>query len=66
MTAYELSVSQTSPSAHSKLSQYAVPEDRRIAFAVARKGDDTLREVFSFFFRIVWQMDAIADFIEHN
>jgi hypothetical protein len=38
---------QTSPGAHGKLSQDAVAEGRRIAFAVARKGHDALRENFS-------------------
>jgi len=67
-TAYELepSVTQTSPGSHGKLSRYAVPEGRGISLAVARKGDDALREIFSFFLCIVGQMDAVADLIEHN
>jgi hypothetical protein len=58
---------QTSPGAHGKLSQDAVAEGRRIAFAVARKGHDALRENFSFFlFLVVGQAELAADLIKGN
>jgi hypothetical protein len=57
-------MTQTSPSSHGKLSQYAVPEGRRIAFAVARKGYDALRENFSFFLPIAGQVELAANFIK--
>ena len=58
---------KTSPSAHGKLSKEAVAEGRRIAFAVARKGDDALREDFSFvLLLVVGQAELAADPIKGN
>jgi hypothetical protein len=58
---------QISPGAHGKLSQDAVAEGRRIAFAVARKGHDAPRENFSFFlFLVVGQVEPAADLIKGN
>ena len=66
MLATDVGVAQASPSSHGKLSQHSVAEDRRIAFAVACKGDDAVRENFSFFLLIVGQVELAADFIKGN
>ena len=38
MLATDIGVAKASPSSHGKLSQHSVADDRRVAFAVARKG----------------------------
>ena len=59
-------IAHTSPSSHGKLSQYGVAENRRIAFAVARKGDDAFQENFSFFLLIVGQVELVTDLVKSD
>ena len=66
MLAADVGMAQASPSSHGKLSQHSVAEDRGIAFALARKGDNAVRENFSFFLLIVGQVELAADFIKGN
>ena len=58
-------MAHASPGAHGKLSQHAVAEDRRIAFAIARKGDDAPRKNGSFFV-VAGEAELAADFIKGN
>ena len=47
-----------------KLSQHAVAEGRRIVFAASRKGDDALRESFSFCLVVAGKAELVADLIK--
>ena len=59
-------IAHTSPSYHGKLSQHGVAEDRRIAFAVARKLDDAFRDNFPCFLLVVGQVELAANFIKSS
>ena len=54
------SLPQTSPT-HSNLSQSG-----SIAFTLLTKRDEALREIFSFFYRGLGQVEAVANFIEDS
>jgi hypothetical protein len=62
--AHDAGIAQALPRSHGKVSQDAVAEDRRIAFAAAREGDDALRENGSFFVLVFGEAELAADLIE--
>ena len=59
-------MAQAPPSSQGNLSQQAVAEDRRIVFTFARKGDNALRENFSYFLLVIGQAELAADLIKGN